>query len=211
MSRLTKITLSAILAASYGLLVVAVTNPKVSAEYKAYYIDGRTVYWKPMRYIATFEQGIDFKRPGLPTFVRYISGVSYGEGWGRWSDQKTGDGVRIEYNTKFAHHACVKLTAQPSPSQRGSNVEIMLGADRATTRIDKPNKATYVTPINLSRPTRELLLRPQTPGPVEWDPNGKRARRLGLAIERIAVVPGNCKAEFRSSRTESRSPKYLVR
>ena len=206
MNRLVTITLTAVLAASYGWLAVAVTKPKVSTEYKAYYIDGKTVYWKPERYNATAEQGIDFRKPGLPTFVRYVSGVSYGEGWGRWSDQKAGDGVRIEYNTKFAHQACVKLTAQPSPSQRGRNVDIILGPGKATIRTDKPSKTTYVTPISLSWPTSELLLKPESPGPVEWDPNGKRARRLGLAIESIAIIPGACKAESNTSRIEGHSP-----
>jgi hypothetical protein len=37
-------------------------------------------------YQATFEQGIDFRRPGYPTFLRYETGISFLEEWGRWSD-----------------------------------------------------------------------------------------------------------------------------
>jgi hypothetical protein len=36
-------------------------------------------------YEATFEQGIDFRRPGYPTFIRYVTGISKLEEWGRWS------------------------------------------------------------------------------------------------------------------------------
>jgi glycosyltransferase involved in cell wall biosynthesis len=37
-------------------------------------------------YQATFEQGIDFRRPGSPTFIKYAIGISFLEEWGRWSD-----------------------------------------------------------------------------------------------------------------------------
>jgi glycosyltransferase involved in cell wall biosynthesis len=37
-------------------------------------------------YQATFEQGIDFRRPGYPTFIKYAIGISFLEEWGRWSD-----------------------------------------------------------------------------------------------------------------------------
>jgi hypothetical protein len=37
-------------------------------------------------YEATFEQGIDFRRPGYPTFIEYAIGISKLEEWGRWSD-----------------------------------------------------------------------------------------------------------------------------
>jgi hypothetical protein len=37
-------------------------------------------------YQATFEQGIDFRRPGYPTFLKFETGISFLEEWGRWSD-----------------------------------------------------------------------------------------------------------------------------
>jgi hypothetical protein len=37
-------------------------------------------------YQATLEQGIDFRRPGYPTFLKYETGLSFLEEWGRWSD-----------------------------------------------------------------------------------------------------------------------------
>jgi hypothetical protein len=37
-------------------------------------------------YEATFEQGVDFRRPGYPTFIKYATGISKLEEWGRWSD-----------------------------------------------------------------------------------------------------------------------------
>ena len=37
-------------------------------------------------YQATFEQGIDFRRPGYPTFIKFATGISNLEDWGRWSN-----------------------------------------------------------------------------------------------------------------------------
>jgi hypothetical protein len=37
-------------------------------------------------YQATFEEGIDFRKPGFPTFIKYATGISCLEKWGRWSD-----------------------------------------------------------------------------------------------------------------------------
>ncbi|MBV8376562.1 MAG: hypothetical protein JO279_06110 [Verrucomicrobia bacterium] len=37
-------------------------------------------------YEATFEEGIDFCRPGYPTFIKYATGISKLEEWGRWSN-----------------------------------------------------------------------------------------------------------------------------
>jgi hypothetical protein len=34
----------------------------------------------------TFEQGIDFRRPGYPVFIKDETGLSFLEEWGRWSD-----------------------------------------------------------------------------------------------------------------------------
>jgi len=34
----------------------------------------------------TFEQGIDFRRPGYPIFIKDETGLSFLEEWGRWSD-----------------------------------------------------------------------------------------------------------------------------
>ncbi len=37
-------------------------------------------------YEATFEEGIDFRRPGYTTFIQYATGISKLEEWGRWSN-----------------------------------------------------------------------------------------------------------------------------
>ena len=66
--------------------VYAVLHPKVSPEYKAYYIDRTTSDWRPPHYRASPDQGIAFLREGWPDFVSSTAGFSRFEEWGRWTD-----------------------------------------------------------------------------------------------------------------------------
>jgi len=49
-----------------------------------------------IRYESLLEDGIDFNLNGLPSFVKKITGLSYPESWGRWSDKNLADEVIFE-------------------------------------------------------------------------------------------------------------------
>lgn len=73
------ITAISILAIAYLVLGILAFNPRVDDDYRAYYIEKTTSYWKPPRYSARVTDGIDFSKPGIPNFVASIFGVSYNE------------------------------------------------------------------------------------------------------------------------------------
>jgi phosphoglycerol transferase len=50
-----------------------------------------------IRYMANVEDGIDFSKGGLPSFVKTVSGLSGVEEWGRWSDANLADVVEITF------------------------------------------------------------------------------------------------------------------
>jgi phosphoglycerol transferase len=50
-----------------------------------------------IRYMANLEDGIDFSKGGLPSFVKTVSGLSGVEEWGRWSDANLGSAVEITF------------------------------------------------------------------------------------------------------------------
>jgi len=199
MNRLVLLSLTTGLLSAYALLLVATQKPRVSEEYRDYYIKGHTAFWKPKRYEAKLEEGIDLRKDGLPSFVRNLSGISYAEEWGRWSDAKTGDGVRIEFQQAFRGDVCVELTARPATSQLDHNVDIILGEAKAVVKTSKVQSATYSRTIKTRNATRLLLIRPQAPAPAQWDQNSLRTRRLGLAIEKITARPGSCSGEITST------------
>lgn len=192
MSRLALLTLASSLFGAYALLAVAAHHPHVTREYRDYYIDQRTAFWKPKRYEAKLEQGIDLRREGLPMFVRNLNGVSYAERWGRWSDAKAADWVRIEFNRNFIGDVCVEVRARPSSSQVGQQVDLTFGTTTSRFRTSEPAFYSYKQTMRLPVATNLLLIKPQSPSPAEWDPSGLRTRRLGLAIENIRVRPTDC-------------------
>jgi phosphoglycerol transferase len=54
-----------------------------------------------VRYQANFEDGIDFMRPGWPSFVRQAAGLSEAEPWGRWSDENVAPAVRFDFTSEL--------------------------------------------------------------------------------------------------------------
>jgi phosphoglycerol transferase len=52
---------------------------------------------REIRYIANLEDGIDFSKGGLPSFVKTVSGLSGVEQWGRWSDANLASVVEITF------------------------------------------------------------------------------------------------------------------
>ena len=54
----------------------ALLHPKVSREYRAFYMDRVSSDWHAKHYESTPEQGIDFSTVGWPDFVEYSFGIS---------------------------------------------------------------------------------------------------------------------------------------
>lgn len=190
--RLALVSLFGVLTGSYILLLFAIFNPRVDPEYKAYYIEKRTIYWRPRRYSADLSDGIDFRKEGLPRFVRYITGISRQEPWGRWTDSMVNESATIEYMQAWEEDVCILITARPSEDQLGRNTLISMGRNTKTIHINNARSTTYRVSIQLDAPTDTLTIMPESPSPFRWDPRGMRGRRLGLALEKILVRTGNC-------------------
>src|ERR1700676_1730791 len=103
----------------YCAILLLALNPRVSEEYRAYYIERITMEWKPVRYAARLEDGIAFSAPGLPVFVRNLSGFSFREGWGRWTDANHGPTARIVFADSLDGSVCLDLKARPANSMKG--------------------------------------------------------------------------------------------
>jgi hypothetical protein len=177
----------------------AVLHPKVSAEYKAYYVDRISSDWPPTRYSATPEQGMVLAKPGLPDFVQATHGFSFRESWGRWTDAAMDAGAGINMNREFRGPVCVVLTAYPSPAEVGKQVMVVLGRQSAPVVLSAPAFADYYIDFDLTDPAHTLDFR--FPGSV---PKHSRIikgsmddRRLGLAISLIRIFESPCHAVSR--------------
>lgn len=194
----TKTILQLLLVASlltvYGLLLAAILHPRVSMEYLAYYIDRTSNEFSPVRYIATPEQGINFSSPGLPSFIRYISGFSDREPWGRWTDGDRGVTARISLAAPLKGSVCLDLNASPAAATEGQPITVALGSEAQNLVLHDPRFADYLVEFHLSKPADTIEFRFPIVVPKEnaVERRVSDPRRLGLAITYLRLYSSAC-------------------
>jgi len=188
----------------YGSVLALVFSPRVNEEYRAYYIDRSTDEWRPVRYSSTPEEGIDFSRNGLPSFVRGLSGVSHHESWGRWTDATRRRFARIDLAEPLTGDVCVSVKMFPAKAQFGKKAHIRIGGISKSVVTANSDPAWYSLDFRLSAPSTILEIEPESPAvgrlPGTWDPKNPDSRRMGLGLQRISIAEGNCAGKrFESS------------
>ncbi len=138
-------------------------------------------------YPARREDGIDFSRNGLPSFVARISGLSHWEDWGRWSD---GGRVQIEFAQPLPADFTLKLRLQ---GVFGPNMDKMLrvkvGDQQRQSRLKNPG----TTPLHhfhfagvQSRSIDIFVPLPTRPRDLPAE-NSIDGRELGIGIRSLAI------------------------
>ncbi len=174
----------------------AVLHPRVSADYRAYYIDHTSVDWKPPHYAATPESGIDFTRPGWPDFVSQAYGFSFHDDWGRWTDAVLQASPTIVMNHYFSGPTCIEIVARPSVAETGRRVEVAFGQSSGAITLSNPDFARYDINLDNVQPTGTLQFRffGRVPRAADVSPGSTDERRLGIAISSIRILPSHCQS-----------------
>jgi phosphoglycerol transferase len=174
--------------------VYLVLHPRVSPEYRAYYIEHTTRDWNPNRYQATPEDGIDFTKSGLPTFVRYTVGFSFPEARGRWTDATLSPSAQILLDRKISGPNCLEITAKPSYAERGKSVQVAWGHEVQTLVFSSDDytayRVSFANPV--STDTVGFRFPGKVPSPKELYPPSRDERRLGMSLLRLRILPGPC-------------------
>jgi hypothetical protein len=175
--------------------VYAVLHPKVTPEYRAYYIDRITKDWRVPHYSATPAEGIVFGRVGWPDFVRFTSGFSFHEDWGRWTDSDMQPSAKIFMNRQFSGPLCIEVNARPSVSQRGKKFDVALGKNIGSITLADPDYTTYQISFADAQPadTIEFRAEDNVPANNEFMHSGTDARRLGVGLVWLKILPSECK------------------
>jgi hypothetical protein len=177
----------------YFTALYAMLHPKVSAEYRAYYIDHSVDDWHPAHYAATPEQGIALRRNGLPEFVKETQGFYPREVWGRWTRAKV---ARILMNREFSGPTCVVVTARPSRPELGKQVDVFFGNESRPMRLTSPEFSNYLLDYDALRPVDELSFRlPELPPKdTEVTPGSRDYRRLGISMTVVRIFSSRCES-----------------
>lgn len=175
--------------------VYAVLHPRVSPEYRAYYIDRITKDWNIQHYPATPADGILFGKNGWPDFVRFTSGFSFHEDWGRWTDADLQPSAKIFMNRQFSGPICIEINARPAASQVGRKVDIALGKNLGSIALPDPDYATYHVSFADAQPADTLEFRFQDDVPInsQFIHSGTDGRRLGFGLVWLKILPTVCK------------------
>jgi hypothetical protein len=183
-----------VLVSIYGATLLAVLHPHVSAAYKAYYIDHSSSVWEPDHYPSTPEQDIVFSRYGMPNWVQYTFGLSYPEGWGRWTDENLSKSSGLIFSRNFSGPLCVDFTARAVPWVVGKTFVVRMAGETRSMQIASAGLTRYQAQFTELPPTDkiELLPPPNLPRVADVPPTNGDTRRLALNLATLHIVPGAC-------------------
>lgn len=138
------------------------------------------------RYESTLTDGIVFNRPGYPTFLIDVVGVSNQEPWGRWTDGPT---VKFRFNKPLPKKFVLEIQANAVGPNEGKPVKIRVGAiERSIIIKNEPSYAVYAVTFDDVSAADTIEITPPNPIlPRELDPNNKDERKLGLGLAKLRV------------------------
>jgi hypothetical protein len=168
----------------------ALLHPKVSREYRSYYIDQTSQDWRVKHYPSTPEEGIDLTKPGWPDFVAYSFGISRSDNLGSWTDTRRSLKAGFEFNQSFSGPMCVVFNAAPSKALLERRITIAFGDQRSQIQLGRDETVQqYAVEFELPRPTArlELLFPKRLPRVGHTD-----SRQLGIGLTKIRFFSQPC-------------------
>jgi hypothetical protein len=90
-------------------------------------------------YEATLEEGINFKKPSYPTFLKFVGGLSQHENWGRWTDANQGKAVLLGFKDSLPNRFSLELVVKSHPSNVGKATLIRVGQQEKIININDNN------------------------------------------------------------------------
>src|SRR5215471_5851617 len=138
--------------------VYAVLHPRVSTEYRAYFIDHITRDWHAPHYAATPEEGISFGKAGWPDFIKSGEGFAFPEEWGRWTDAELTPTAKIFMAREFSGPLCIQFAGHPADTEVGQSLQVALGENVANIKFSNSDYAVYQVSYAQAKPANTLEL-----------------------------------------------------
>jgi phosphoglycerol transferase len=79
------------------------------------------------KYEASMAEGIDFKKPGYPIFIKSVQGIAGHEPWGAWTD---GSVATFQFNQPLPQHFVLEISGGAWESNVNKPVGITIGEVR---------------------------------------------------------------------------------
>ncbi|VTT35149.1 phosphoglycerol transferase I [Klebsiella pneumoniae] len=131
---------------------------------------------------------IQFNLPGLPQQVHKVSGLSYAESWGRWSDANLLPDVTIQYLEPLPAKFALTISARAFGNNSLRPVQVRVGDWQQQVTFGAQDTTMTLQVDNPSR-ARSIVITP--PEPIETSEgtvDGFAARKLGIGLVSLKVT-----------------------
>lgn len=130
-----------------------------------------------------------FNLPGLPQQVQKVSGLSYVESWGRWSDANLLPQVTVQYLEPLPADFTLTLTARAFGENALRPITVKVGEWQQQVTFGEQD-STLSLQVSHPGKVRDIVIIP--PAPVESSVgviDGFAARKLGIGLVSLRVTP----------------------
>ncbi|MCA1176230.1 MULTISPECIES: phosphatidylglycerol--membrane-oligosaccharide glycerophosphotransferase [unclassified Pantoea] len=140
----------------------------------------------PLRELKYPGNKIDFSYPGMPEYVKKITGLSHREDWGRWSDASLSVSVIIETKDPLPEDVSIDLDASAYKDGDGGLVDVTIGNE--TKRVDFKTIGNIQGLSFANRQhSNEILITPIHPSSPLSNGESGDARILGIGLRNLIV------------------------
>ncbi len=143
-----------------------------------------------VRYNASQKDGIDFTKDGLPIFVRFITGLSGPEPWGRWSDANIAPTVIFEFFDTLPDIFTLSLKANAFGPNVGKDLIIKIGEKTFNVLIPNSGPFDIELPVDLNgkkvKTIEFISPKPTSPKELGLSEDG---RKLGIGFISMKIIP----------------------
>ncbi|CCG85796.1 phosphatidylglycerol--membrane-oligosaccharide glycerophosphotransferase [Erwinia piriflorinigrans] len=130
-----------------------------------------------------------FNLPGMPQQVQKISGLSYPEPWGRWSDANLQPDVTIQYREPLPAAFTLTITARTWGNNSLHPVTVKMGNWQQQVTFSA-HDTTLTLPVDNPARARTITITPsQSTESTEGTMDGFAARKLGIGLVSLLVTP----------------------
>ena len=131
--------------------------------------------------------GIDFAKPGYPTFLAEVQGVSGRETWGRWTDGNLASSAKFRFKQPLPKAFTVVIKAGVFGPNLGKPVKVRVGGvERTFVHRDGSAPDTYRLAFELPDVQQTLeIIPPEPTSPHEQNSSNPDKRKLGVSLYQL--------------------------
>jgi hypothetical protein len=140
------------------------------------------------RYEASLAEGIDFTKPGYPSFLKEVSGMAGYEPWGRWTDANAGPAARFRFAQPLPKRVTLELQAHGLLNNAYRPVRVRIGANEKSITLGNPPKEKYEIEFEDTGGADTIEIIPPEPIlPRVVTPGNNDTRRLGVGLKSLRI------------------------